>query len=828
MIFRFKNFFINIYRKSSMSLSDGVNTANTLSIAFQPGQDLRFPSTASQSIFTFGDYRIERSNEPDVITGTSANLSFTPFSTLENMGMSDFNPPTFLSVQNNELRPNNSDPYSYSYFGSFYTEVARSINNIIDTFPYAMLSFDGLSGTSFYDYSESFNNITKKSTSSFKIPASAVTNEGYVLFSSGSPVGNQVSLMTQTNLFEIQLSASTTAQTESYKINSYSFFTGTSAYLQFEIEGHLSNGSPIPITGTSSVAPVYIRPSRKRVTEYKMRQSRLETQLLGEGLFDIPDVDNEKRDFRYRVPWPRTIDGFNPDTRGYAFEQYKDSMLMLAGNTDIDKTDIMIKTMIPDNFIQFDTKTQIYQKLTASYAKQFDEIKQFVDNIAYAHSLNYNDKDSVPEKFLIKLSNLLGWKLSSNFSEIDLFEYLANDENPEQNSFAYYNVEIWKRILININWLYKRKGTRDALQFMFKLMGAPDCLVVFDEFVYEINSTVIGTLNEEGVDQIPTPKINSRGFINFDDSQFIFQEGGAGRGTGEKYINQWSPEFSPIKRVDNKKVQVGLTAFTGSENIVNTKEVCATLSPANAIECDVFEWYQLSGSCWVWGTSGSPYFSGNTVPFEYAIDNCDFVSPETITGMTFNQYIDFIYSSNIEPRNRKTNNQSHTTFGYPELKKIYMNYYLMSYPQSNRLTIKKLEAFLELMEVNFQSYLMQLIPATTILECQGTTYRNTIFQRQRFVYKQGINDGSEFQNALPPDLRPILNTVEITSRVNDFLADSIDYVVINSKVSQGINESLTAIQITGYINQNNFVTSIAAVDNSSEVQPGISKTTIVQ
>ncbi len=807
-----------------MSSSIGVNTANTLSVAFQPGQDIRFPNTVSESIFTFGDYRIERSGDSDLITGTSENLSFTPFSTLENMGVSDFNPPSFLSVQNNELKPIGSEPYSYTYFGSFYTEVARSINNIIDTFPYAAIAFDGFDGISIYDYSEAFNNTTGQKTSTFKIPASVIINEGDILFNSGSPIGNQISLMTQTNLFEIQLSASTTASTESFAINTYSFYPGVAAYLEFEINGHLSNGSPIPITGTSSNAPVYIRPSRKRFTEYRMKQSRLERQILDSGLFDIPDVDNQKRNFTYKVVWPKTIDGFNPDTRGYAFEQYKDSMLLLAGNTDMDKTDIMIKTMIPDNFIQFDTKTQIYQKLTASYAKQFDEIKQFIDNIAYAHSITYNDQENVPDKFLIKLSNLLGWKLSSNFTEIDLFEYLANDENPDQNSFAYYNVEIWKRILININWLYKRKGTREALQFIFRLMGAPECLVVFDEFVYDIESAIIASddLN------LDASKANSRGFINYSASDFIFQEGGPGRGNGQSYINQWTPEFSPAKRIDNVKVQVGDTGFTGSENIINTKEVCATLSPANAIECDVFHWYQLSGTCWVWGTNTSPYFSGNTVPYEYAIDNCDFVSPENITGMTFNEYIDFIYTSNIEPRNRKTNSQVHTTFGYPELKKIYMNYYLMSYPQSNQLTIKKLEAFLELMEVNFQSYLLQLIPATTILECQGTTYRNTVFQRQRFVYKEGINDGSEFQNALPPDLRPPLEPVKITPKINDFYSSTVTPVIINSGVSQGINKRLSAVKIAGYINQNNLAAGVEAFEIYGEIQPGVQNITIVQ
>jgi hypothetical protein len=144
------------------------------------------------------------------------------------------------------------------------------------------------------------------------------------------------------------------------------------------------------------------------------------------------------------------------------------------------------------------------------------------------------------------------------------------------------------------------------------------------------------------------------------------------------------------------------------------------------------------------------------------------------------------------------------------------------------LTVKKLEAFLGLMEVNFQNYLLQLIPATTILECQGTVYRNTIFQRQRFVYKEGINDGSEFQNALPPDLRPPINSIKITPKINDFYNGTINSITINSEISQGINKRLTAVKISGYINQNNITSGIDAVNVGGEIQPGISNITLVQ
>ncbi|MHA1157003.1 MAG: hypothetical protein ACTSQK_12930, partial [Candidatus Heimdallarchaeota archaeon] len=482
---------------------------------------------------------------------------------------------------------------------------------------------------------------------------------------------------------------------------------------------------------------------------------------------------------------------------------------------------IMLKTIIPENLLDFDTDTQIYKKLVSSYAKQFDEVKNFIDNIAYGHTITYDGENNIPDKFLVKLSNLLGWKLSNSFSDMDLFEYLADDSGDDQNSFAYYNVEIWKRILVNINWLYKKKGTRDALQFIFKLIGAPDCLISFNEFVYDINSTISSSNLLVGNS---VSKSNPRGFINYDTSRFIFQEGGEGRGDGQKYIDQWRPEFNPLKRVDNEKVQVGLTAYTGSENIVNTKETEVRLDPANAVECDVFEWYQLSGTCWVWGTTGSPVFSANTTPFEYAIPNCDFVNPEMISGMTLNDYITFIYSSNIETRNRKTNAQVHTTWGYPELKRIYLNYFYLSEPKSNQLTIKSLEAYLNLLEVGFEDYLLQLIPATTILE-HGTVYRNTDFHRQRFVYKEGINEGSEFQVALPPSLNPEIVPVKISTGVNDILNPCINSVVINSDISQGITKRITAVKVQGMINQNNLGIDLDTFDIGSTIEPSISITT---
>lgn len=766
------------------------NSADTLSLFFRPGEDKRLFNTNSDSIFTFGDFRIYKDNSTQALTSDTLSLSFDSFSTLESLGTDKFTPPQSYSVNYNELNLPPNNPLSYSYFGSFYTEVASAINNIVSSFPYALLSYGGYSGVSIYDYSETFNNITGGKTATFKIPYSAITNQGNIIVNSGATVDGVFSLVDSFTSFALQMSAqTTTASTKVIDILSYNFSAGSNSYLEFTINDFLDY-----MSGTTSLLPVYIRPTKQRLAEYKINISKLEhTLLYGEKLL-VPDVDTDTSETEQTFVWPRTIDGFAPDSYGTALEAYKKSILKSSADIDDAKTNIMLKTMVPENFLEMDSSGEIFRSTVQAYAHEFDQIKNYIDGIAYAHSLEYNGEESVPQKFMTKFSNLLGWQLSDAFNEIDLFEYLAGDADGEGNSFSHFNIEIWKRILVNINWLYKKKGTRDALQFIFKLIGAPDCLIDFDEFVYKINNVGVHESNSAFTN---SNKVNSNGYIEYNQTKFIFQAGGKGRGNGQAYINQWTPEFDPSKESDNIKTVVGNPAVYGSEDTINSKEVCLSIDPASAIECDVFAFYQQSGTCWEWGSLYPP-FSSNTVPFEFAAD-CDEVSPEIITGMSFSQWINWVYSNSINPRNRKTSGKPLTMYVYPQLRNAYLNYYYWNTPQSHRLTFHRLQGFLDLIERNFTDYTLQLLPATTILECRGTTIRNTVFNRQKFVYKEGVNLGSEFRVSLPPNVTKILNPIEVTSRINDYTKGTLTPTVVIGTYNPGIKTGVTPFKVVGTI-----------------------------
>ena len=762
-----------------------ISTAETLSINSTPGQDVRFPNTSSESIFSFGDFRMQRAPASESMDNDASKSSFSSFATLQSLSAVTFNAQAIGNTSENELNPNTQDPQSYAYFGSFYTKVASSINDIIANFPYAMLAKSIASANTIFNYS--FNSFHE--TSTFNIPISAITNQGGVIFASGNSQSNsnQVTLFEQPEQFGIQLSG-VTANTKTYSILAYSYSTGSTGALNFTIDGILFTG-----TTSASTLPVYIAPSPQRYGHYKRTISHLENQLLFEGTFKFPDPDDENLFIIQNFPWPKTIDGFNPDGQGSAFDQYSQSVLASAQRVDETKTNWIVRAMIPENYLELDTDTQIYQKLISVYAEEFDRIKQYIDNLAFAHTITYDAKENVPDKFIHRLSNLLGFKFNDAFTDSDVFEYLASEDD-DGKTLSDYNLDLWRRILVSINWLYKKKGTRDAISFIFKLVGAPDCLVNFNEFVYDVNKSVSTEFNT---------KVNNQGYPNYDSSTLIFQEGGAGRGNGKAYIHQWEPEFDPVRRIDNIKVYTGDTEI-GTQNVMNSKELDASLDSASAIECDVLEWYELGYGTWLWGSTGmtiSPYsplpFSGLTVPFEWLIDNVSGVTPSSITAMTISQWLDFVYASNIDPRNRKTYGKGGGTMvPYHDLKRIYITYmYWTNNQLSNRLTFEKLSKFLDLIERNFFGSLEQLMPATTIFNA-ATVYRNTVFERQKFVYHEGINAGSEFQKELPPQPNPIIQAYELIPTINDFAKPVIQVYSLNNKIDDIVNDIIKVFTLT--------------------------------
>lgn len=799
-----------------------VNTANTISVNYRPGQDFRDFPTQSRSVFTFGDYRITRSSDYDTVQGDTSALRFDGYESMSSLNVSGFSRNVQqIFVNPRELNLKKKDPTSYAYFQTLKLDIASSLDRIISEFPYGVSSiFQGGNGVTAYEYTA----VTTGNTAQyckFKVPWSAITNPGGVILNSGSTITGR-SLLLDTQDYVIQLSGSSVYQHPQHVISAYTFSAGT--YLEFTLETLLFTGS----SATEQTASFWIRPTERILQDFYAKRTPLEHHLLTSGTFKHlnPQFDDGKYITTTYV-WPKTIDGFNIDINNANYVNYQNNLLTLAELIDCEKTDIMMRTMIPENFLDLDSADRLYRKTIQSYAHQFDEIKRYIDGIAYAHTVEYNGENSVPDKFMFKLAELLGWKLTSGFSEMDLLEYLAGSVGTTGNAKKEYDLQLWRRIMVNLIWLFKRKGTRDALQFVFKLIGAPECMIRIDELVYDVNKAITTGSTSTLLELELSNKINERGYINYDDSPYIFQEGGKGRGNGDRYVDYWRPIFDPIPRVDNIKTQTGATVYWGTENILNSKELVVGLDPAQAIECDLKEYYTQSGTCWVWG-SGDPFqFENLNVPFEFTIEDCSLVNPESITAMTLAQWVDFIYKSNVDPRNRKISDAHNGGYHYHKLREIYIHYYRMTSPDPNQITFGKLEKFLELIEVQFYCSAEQLIPATSILEAFGTIYRNTVFNRQKFVYPAGINAGSEFQIALPGSPANQLYPVQVNNTVNDIIRMSGTPVTVQSQIIAEIGLGISPVSMAVMANENLVQNQINGFDITIEIDTYEEETEII-
>lgn len=115
-----------------------------------------------------------------------------------------------------------------------------------------------------------------------------------------------------------------------------------------------------------------------------------------------------------------------------------------------------------------------------------------------------------------------------------------------------------------------------------------------------------------------------------------------------------------------------------------------------------------------------------------------------ISNLSFLEFISLIQRKMINARNRKTISDFKGGW-YPALLKIYVEYLKRAnLPdgdplKSNGYTFHNLYSFLSKYNSFFQRFVDQLLPATIILRRGGLLVRNSIFTKQKFMYRRGVN-----------------------------------------------------------------------------------------
>jgi hypothetical protein len=209
--------------------------------------------------------------------------------------------------------------------------------------------------------------------------------------------------------------------------------------------------------------------------------------------FDVPkENDNGIISISSRsLTWNK--DGlWNLDIRSQRFDEYLIGLNEIAVEFDAYKTNLVARFLVTESLLEFDTPDHRVGKVLQIYGRSFDQLKQFIDALAYMTSVNYNPGNDIPSMLLKNLAQTLGWGvnispitnegfLSSVYSSTGVTQYegFSRELTPTELNYQFY-----RNLILNSAYLFKSKGTRRSIEFTMRLVGAPDALIEFNEHVY--------------------------------------------------------------------------------------------------------------------------------------------------------------------------------------------------------------------------------------------------------------------------------------------------------------------------------------------------------
>lgn len=389
------------------------------------------------------------------------------------------------------------DDAAKSTFGSLSSRLKVSVQNIIINFPAALYvdSNSPIKTTNFTAESIVYDNKTKVTT--FQTQLSLIFNPFDILIVSPKSNTQPESKNTIRNFYSSYTKYVIEISGVTFDILNYTE-PDTNNVLTLQVNGDCFSGA------TGYTESYLIRPNNGVTEEFYNGLDELEIILMDretvpkyQAPFKVPRDLNGGASTEIVtevVIWPLSKDNWNPQIMGIDFDYYLEQLVSIGEDIDNYKSNLIVRFLTAPQLFEFDTPEQKYEAINQIYGQSFDQVKKFIDNIAFMRNVTYDKINNVPDLLLKNLATTLGLSTINLFDEKSLQDslYTRNDTqyiglNIGKN-LVETEYEFYRRILVNLAQLFKSKGTRMAIEFFLKFIGAPEPIIRFDEYIYKVDN----------------------------------------------------------------------------------------------------------------------------------------------------------------------------------------------------------------------------------------------------------------------------------------------------------------------------------------------------
>ena len=267
-------------------------------------------------------------------------------------------------------------------------------------------------------------------------------------------------------------------------------------------------------TNVDASIPYFIKPNETEEEKFFSGLNNLQRNILNRDIY--PKYKSEIISTNYSddgvlltskktLLFPILDDGYNLNFFNSFYLSYLTKLSSIGDNLDESSTDTIIRKYTTEAINSFDTlprddaeditlNGEKATKLLRIYGVEFDEIKKFINGIKFAHVVTYDKKNNIPDTLVKDLSHMLGLDpvtlvTTDTLSELLLPSVGVNGLSGTSINYtqSQIDVELYRRLILNISWIWKSKGSRKAIEFLFRFIGAPESLVNFNEYIVMVD-----------------------------------------------------------------------------------------------------------------------------------------------------------------------------------------------------------------------------------------------------------------------------------------------------------------------------------------------------
>ena len=281
-----------------------------------------------------------------------------------------------------------------------------------------------------------------------------------------------------------------------------------------ELTGILIPTLTFLLSNVDASIPYFIKPNETEEEKFFSGLNNLQRNILNRDIY--PKYTSEIISTNYTddgvlltskktLLFPILEDGYNLNFFNSFYLSYLTKLSSIGDNLDESSTDTIIRKYTTEAINSFDTlpsenaeditlNGEKATKLLRIYGVEFDEIKKFINGIKFAHVVTYDKKNNVPDTLLKDLSHMLGLDPVTLVTTDTLNMTLLPSNGVKGLSGSSVNytqsqldIELYRRLILNISWIWKSKGSRKAVEFLFRFIGAPESLVNFNEYIVMVD-----------------------------------------------------------------------------------------------------------------------------------------------------------------------------------------------------------------------------------------------------------------------------------------------------------------------------------------------------